>query len=1239
MMKVWVDGQCFQTGSNVRGIGRYVIDFLKALAEKNVELVVSLNGAMKQEVVAARHYIQRSIPDCEIQVWYGITPAGEIHRGYCTERLTDEHILAEHINQINPDIALSPSPFEGAVDPSNPFIKTKLVHDSILTACVYHDAIPHRYPDIYLENENAYKLYYRRFNEIGNFDLVLCNSQFTEDEYQDIYQQTNSAAIAAGLSDEIQKHIQTWTYDPQSLGAGYGDYVVYVGGMDWRKNVPCLVKAMAQLGQCRSGDLKLVLVGDFGDEYIKPLRAIFDEYQVPQKCLVTTGYVSDKELIDLYKNAVASVQPSRMEGFGLGALEAMACGTPFFSATGGAVGEVVDNDAQMFDPDVYHTLTALLQKLMTDDEFREEIIAHGYQRTLAFTWQRTAEIALDAMQTSLKQRANAGSNQVTRQATSVSHSEASSRLIMDVTSTAQSPVLSGIQRVMYNLSTAALEQNLHEEKQTVLSYCRDTSGWYKLNQLSKPAVQLTPYNRLDFQKNDTYLLLDSSWTFIEGQQVRLSDALVLGDEVVHGIHDIGPLTMSAMTDEGMPPAFRRWFEFVLGYSTGIVCVSRAVADEVYQLIEDIKLPRPMKIGYFRLGADFADVEPEIEELNFRKTRPTFLMVGTIEPRKGQYYGLKAFEKLWEQGVDVNLMIIGKAGWDTKLLQAMLENHPEREKRLFWRQGISDAGLAAAYQQADALIMTSYLEGFGLPVVEAGRKNCPVILADLPVFREVGQGAPKATYFEPGSPDSLANTIEDYIADELDQDHQAVEVNWPSWSESTQELKEVVMNGNWYKYYQPEEVLPNTQFGDIGEVYCLKPLSEAETRHEMKIVEGPFLSDDGSHMRIVVSVKNLSDVLWSSNLGHPAGLNINLSYHLYDKTGHCICYDNPRTHIPFVLPAGNEILMPIRVSTDWLVKGAHSVGVELVQEGVRWFGNEQRVGLTQPYVIDQSQHEAAPDAEPKAPQLVFFRGPFGPAIDTEQYFLFSLINSDKSAVNYYEGEEAQFTYALIDHEGNKMHKGIWPVSHFDQVEAYNSGYLCLFANSKYIEQSAFIELRYKTHAWRFDIEAQTIEQNKREKKSAAADESWIDKLDTSVTEAQEQTVRFTSDEALPMRGFNKLEDTHVWMADMTGELDISSLVSEQTLLTQVKAVCSPFKQLNEPVELSLMIGERVIEKKTLSRDFMEYSFDIDREAMKALVKNQHRIKFVTNGHAKELQGERMLSICFAHLAFTTFDAKN
>ncbi|WP_191601025.1 glycosyltransferase family 4 protein [Marinomonas algicola] len=1232
-MRIWVDGQCFQTSSNIRGIGRYVIDFIRELSINDIEIIISLNGSIQQEAISACNYLKGCIPNIIVKIWYGTTHSPESIAGYTLERMLDEEILTAHVNAIKPDIALSASPFEGVSDHTSPFIKVKNLVN-IKTICIFYDAIPYRFPDTYLQNLNTKKSYLRRLDELENFDTVLCISDFTKNEYIDIFNKTNCTTISAGISNEFNQLINEWVYDENSIGALLNRYIVYVGGLDWRKNIPCLIEAMAHLPECQSGKLKIILVGSFSDIHIQPLRDIFDGYNIPQECLVTTGYIEDNELIDIYKNALVAVQPSRMEGFGLGALEAMACGTPFISAFGGAVAEVVQNEEQMFDPDSSDSLTKLLKKLISDDTFRGEIIEHGYLRTKEFSWEKTAAITMREFKVLVKDKLDTS----IKSENTLSVVEDAPRLIMDVTSTAQSPILSGIQRVMHNISNAMLDQNKTSDTKVVLSYSQNTKDWYQLTNLNKESVELSPFNRITYNQNDSYLLLDSSWTFLEGQGQRLTDALVMGQEVVHGVYDIGPLTMSAMTSEGMPPAFRRWIEFILGYSTGIVCISKAVADEMYQLIQDIKLPRPMKIGYFRLGADFSDAKPDVTELNFIKTRPTFLMVGTIEPRKGQYYGLKAFEQLWDRGVDVNLIIIGKAGWDTKMFQLALEHHPQKDKRLFWCEGVSDAGLAAAYDEADALIMTSYLEGFGLPVVEAGLQNTPVILSDLPVFREVGKGTPKASYFIPGSINGLAQAVEKFLNEELEIDFRDVDVKWPTWGESALELKEVVLNNNWYKYYEPEQVFPNVQLNDIGKVTLVRKLSEHETQHKLTIIEGPFLSDDGSHLRIAVAVKNNSNTLWSSNIGVSDSLGINLSYHLYDKGGDCIFYDNPRTVIPFVLPPGQEIIMPIRINSDCLTKGVYSAGIELVQEDVRWFGNEQKIKLTKPFVENNDIVELVPGKETKVPQLIYFRGPFGNSLNTEQYFLFSVINSDKYTLHYDHDSMSQFSYALIDAEGNKTQKGVWSVSHFDFIEAYNSGFISLFTDTQHIQNSKFLSITFKEHTWNFDLETKAIKHIKSQSKihHKANNFHWIEKLVGKELRKKEILHSFSPNSPLTMRGFNAIEESHVWMADISGEIDINSLVDKNTIITQIKVVCSPLPSALDTIELRLSIGDTLLNKIPLSNDFMEYNFDIDIDNFKNIVNNNYRIKFSTNHHYKEENGERMLSICFANISLNILE---
>lgn len=1248
-MKIWVDGQCFQTASNVRGIGRYVIDFLRALdrIDTDVQIIVSLNGRLAEEAVGARAYLEAYVPSCEIVTWYGITPEGEFHRGYCTERMTDEQILAAHINAIDPDIALSPSPFEGSVDCSAPFIKTDDI--KAITACIYHDAIPYRYPDVYLKEENAEKLYMRRFAQIDSFDLVMCNSHFTESEYRDIYKRDNSVTISAGLSESFTDLIAAWAPKEDSIGALLGQncpYALYVGGMDWRKNVPFLVRALSRVPDAMAGDLKLVLAGDNGEEFITPLRAMWEQRGLDPDNLISTGWITDAELVDLYKHAAVVLQPSRMEGFGLTALEAWACETPFLSATGGAVAEVVGAQDYLFDPDTPHALAELIGRTLHDGDFQDGQVAHGAKRLQEFSWDKTARTAYDAMQQAL---ADAGRTPTPR-GEDPQIAARSKRLIIDVSSTAQSPVLSGIQRVMYNLSDAMQTLNGQGAEQAVLSYSRDASGWYEMDALRKNALDLNPKNRLSLRDDDSYLLLDSSWTFIDGQKPRLLDAMIMGQEVVNGVHDIGPLTMSAMTDEGMPPAFRRWFEFILGYSTGIICVSRAVADEIYDVLKGINFPRPLKLGYFPLGADFADVPADPEGLDMFDDRPTFLIVGTIEPRKGHLVALRAFEQLWRDGVDVNLVIIGKAGWDTEMIVQLLENHSEAGKRLHWVRGASDGNLRAAYEKADALIMTSYLEGFGLPVVEAGRFGTPVILSDIPVFREVGEGAPWAGYFERANPADLTRVVLEFLDTPPALDSSEKE-SWPVWEESAQIVKDVIFDGKWHKYYEPETRLPNAIPARACDTRMTKPLTDrADRAHRMRVIEGPLLSSEAQFLRIVVAVRNDSSEIWSSTGPDSGGLAVNLSYHIYSRTGDCISYDNPRTPIPFVLLPGQEIFMPVRIPTEWLSKGATEVGLELVQEGVSWFENEQRISILNPIAASADAHMGAVDTIVSPENDLHFelcRGPFNDNLEQEKYYLFTVLNRSTSALDLtnQDGRTALSVEMLRD--GIVSRSGIWIVACPDTIAPNDFGYLCVYVSNTFDEAEGDIVLQYEMphqiERWQVDLKEGTVTFLPSEEEDlpldspaqiaaqiaaqpdAAPEPDALVEPSTTMYRISQQ-----AEEPPILRGFNEPEFGHTWMQDLKGEIQIPATGEQKGKLRRIEVFGIATKHAAGPLQLTLAADGHKIGSKVISNEqFMSYSFDVEPELARRFESN--RILQLESDKSGSLDEDiRKLSVAVSHI---------
>ena len=1060
-MHIWVDGQCFQTPSATRGIGRYVIEFLQELVNSGAaKLTISLNANLPEQAVSARAVLRRALPSAEIAVWRGVTRHSEADYGITDERDLDMHILAAHINALGPDIALFASMFEGEHTWAVPILTPSLV--TAATACIFYDAIPFRFPAAYLFNDNLRRSYMRRLDAVKEVDLVLAISDFSATEYQDICGKNNVVPIYAGLSDRLMNIIQNRT-EPggRSFAQSLGSYVLYVGGGDWRKNIPFLVRAMSQIPDCRSGALKLVVSGLPDNSYSQSLTKLWAALGLSLDKFIVTGWVSDVELVDLYRHARISVQPSLMEGFGLTALEAMASSCVVLVARGGASSEVVGLDSLLFDPIRPAELINRVTEILSDDEYRDKILLYGQERAKQFTWKRTASIALNAFREYLDNR-NKRRNRRRRPAPAVG----AARLIMDVTSTTKSRANSGIQRVMRRITEEMLASNDDSCEKTVLTYCHETSGIYELPQISRRQVNINSRTRHIPGDSDTILLLDSTWVVNDQIRQWCQDALLHGRDVVHGIYDLGPITMPAMTGDGMPAVFQNWLRFAFGHSTGLICISRTVADEVYELISAIKLPRPMKIGYFRLGSDFADVEAERGWATFLGGRKTFLMVGTIEPRKAHRVALEAFEKLWREGVEANLLIIGKPGWNTKMLLEKLRLHPENDKHLFLRTGVSDGELRAAYEAAEALIMTSYLEGFGLPVAEAGHLGCPVIAADIPIFREVGDAAPSVSFFSPESSEELAQCIREALRAPMMRGSLG-RASWPNWLESAEELREVIFGGNWYRYYEPAELSPAVQLSDIGSTSLTRSLSPEERSFKLRYVEGPLLSDGGDTIKFIVGVRNDSDLVWSSQ-GRVGGLfGINLGAHIYDADEMCLEFELPRTPIPFVLYPGQEILLPINILTEWLLRGGQYIEIELVQEGVSWFGDALRADLRQTFTIDD-------DSERRGNWRDIRLGQFHrlPSSGGRVGVLFVAFNSGDESVHFGLGD-GSVSLQFLDRRGGLIEEAAL-VSCASALNPFAQGFICFAADKESLSHSVNARVQLSSsdgsvYSWWLDFE--------------------------------------------------------------------------------------------------------------------------------------------------------------------------
>lgn len=306
------------------------------------------------------------------------------------------------------------------------------------------------------------------------------------------------------------------------------------------------------------------------------------------------------------------------------------------------------------------------------------------------------------------------------------------------------------------------------------------------------------------QEGDVFLGLDLQSRIVVNQQPFFERWRRRGMRVSFVIYDLLPITIPECFVPEAASNHAAWLQVVAQMDQAI-CISKAVADQFSQWMTTEVITRPhrppLDVRWFHLGADLpsnaAEIAPEEARpvLQTMAARISFLMVGTLEPRKGHNQVLEAFEALWARGVDANLVIVGKHGWKVDALSTKLLAHPELGKRLFWLRGINDAYLEQVYVAADCLIAASLDEGFGLPLIEAAQKGLRVIARDIPVFREVA--GDHAFYFRAEQAGELADALAQWL--ELDRlGHAPVSdsMPWMTWGQSAAQLVEALDLAAW-----------------------------------------------------------------------------------------------------------------------------------------------------------------------------------------------------------------------------------------------------------------------------------------------------------------------------------------------------------------------------------------------------------------------------------------------------------
>ncbi len=266
--------------------------------------------------------------------------------------------------------------------------KTKVV----LTA---HDLSPLVFPEFYNLKQRIWHWFINIPKLLKRAHKIVAVSEFTKLSLIEKLNIPEKKIIVAPLGVDQENYHQDLNVDRlRNVRNRYnlpGDYVLYLGTVEPRKNIQNILAAFEKLKE----PLHLVIAGKLGWKYDNILQQI--DNSPKRRYIHVLGYVPEADKPYIMKLARVFVWPSLYEGFGLPVLEAMAVGTPVLTSNVTSLPEVAGNAALLVNPYNVDDIADGIHKLNDDQALRDDFISKGIERSKQFTWQRCAELVQTAL--------------------------------------------------------------------------------------------------------------------------------------------------------------------------------------------------------------------------------------------------------------------------------------------------------------------------------------------------------------------------------------------------------------------------------------------------------------------------------------------------------------------------------------------------------------------------------------------------------------------------------------------------------------------------------------------------------------------------------------------------------------------------------------------------------------------------------------------------------------------------
>lgn len=575
----------------------------------------------------------------------------------------------------------------------------------------------------------------------------------------------------------------------------------------------------------------LVFVGDLPPTETNThlLQKIYGS--VRDKSIRVTGWV-DPDTYHRYLSAADLAVQFRTESRGetsAAVLDAMNYGIPTIVNAHGSMAELAPDSVWML-PDAFETeqLVEALNGLWRDERIRDNL---GRRAKNAIVTTHLPRSCAELYFESIERFYSTTRNDLTRLAASVAalHPPPSlepmciklaraiarstppvqplRQLLIDVSVTCRNDLRTGVQRVVRSLVWALIHTPPPGVRIEPVYLSDQGQRWHYRYARKWTASALGIANDwiddvpVEFLPGDQLLAADfAGMMAVEANRAGLFQQLS-GDgvELTFLAYDLLPVLMPQHFPR-RTSGYSEWLTMVTHIADKVVCISQTVASDLEKWITQTKPERmvPLSVGWFHLGADLASSVPTAglpsgwwQLLQQISNRPSFLMVGTVEPRKAHRQSVEAFSRLWAAGKDINLVIVGNEGWknvapsDRRVIQEItstLRSHPEAGNRLLWVKDASDEQLEQIYCASTCLLASAEGEGFGLPLIEAARSGLPIIARDIPVFREVA--GEHAYYFKGDRAEDISDSVSSWMSLLQRGEHpKSSRIQWLTWKQS------------------------------------------------------------------------------------------------------------------------------------------------------------------------------------------------------------------------------------------------------------------------------------------------------------------------------------------------------------------------------------------------------------------------------------------------------------------------